>query len=169
MSLHRIVLILAVVFTLAAPKAHAFFDPPWITPAVPRAGEVVSVNIRGGECDGIIFQQGYPQITQVGNSIRIVEYGIHVDTVDFCIYPIGILTEPVGPFPPGDYTLTVDFTYDGYPFGLTTITLGVIPFTVAGVTPAAPVPASNASGRLALLILVAGGALLALRRRRRSE
>ena len=169
MFLHRIVLILALVLVLAAPSAHAFFDPPWITPAAPRAGEIVSVSIHGGICDAILEHAGYPQITQAGNSIRIVEYGDHVDTVDWCIYGVGTLTVPIGAFQAGDYTLTVDFTYDNYPLGLTTITLGVIPFTVAGVTSAASVPTSTISGRLALLILISGSAIWALRMRRRGR
>lgn len=167
MSLRRVVPTLTLlVLALAGSNAQAFFDPPWITPAAPRMGEVVSVHIRGGICDGTIFHPGYPQITRVGSSIRIVEYGIHVDSEDFCIYPVGTLTETIGAFSPGDYTLTVDFTYDNYPFGLATITLGVIPFTVAGVIPAASVPASTPMWTLVLLALISCGALGTLRKRR---
>lgn len=169
MFLHRIVLIVALVLVLVAPSAHAFFDPPWITPAQPRVGEIVSANIHGGICDAIIEHPGYPQITQAGNSIRIVEYGDHVDTVDWCIYGVGTLTVPLGAFQAGDYTLTTDFTYDNYPLGLTTITLGVIPFTVTGATAAAQIPTSTTSGRFALLILISGSALCALRMRRRGR
>ena len=73
-------------FALVAQTAHAFFDPPWITPAAPEAGEIVSVNIAWGICDAIFERPGYPQITQEGNAIRIVEYGDHVTFADFCIY-----------------------------------------------------------------------------------
>src|SRR4051794_2848502 len=103
--------VLVLVLALAAPSAHAFFDPPWITPATPRAGEVVSVSIRGGVCDAIAFRPGYPQITQQGNAIRILEYGHHWEDADLCIYDIGTLVEPIGAFAPGDYVLTVDFIY----------------------------------------------------------
>lgn len=166
MLVHRFVLILAL--ALCAPGAQAFFDQPWITPAEPRAGDVVSVNIRGGICDSIFFKPGYPQITQQGDAIRILEYGHHWDTEDLCIYDIGTLAEPIGAFPPGDYTATVDFTYEDYPFGYTTLTLGVIPFTVTGATPPAPVPASSRSTQLVLLTLVSGSALEGLRRRRQT-
>lgn len=169
MFLRRIVLILALVLVLAAPSAHAFFDPPWITPAAPRPGEIVSVNIRGGICDSIFFRPGYPQITQQGNAIRILEYGHHWDTADLCIYDIGTLVAPIGAFPPGDYTVTVDFIYENYPLGYTTITLGVASFTVPGVTSAASVPASTVSGGFALLILISGSALGALWMRRLSR
>jgi hypothetical protein len=169
MFLHRIGLIVALVLVLAAPSAQAFFDPPWITPVAPRAGEIVSVNIRGGICDGIFEHPGYPQITQEGNAIRILEYGHHWDTADLCIYEIGTLVAPIGAFPPGDYTATVDFIYENYPLGYTTITLGVVPFTVTGVTSAASVPASTISGGFALLIFVSGSALWTLWMRRRSR
>ena len=167
MSLHRIVLIVALAFV--APGAEAFFDPPWITPAAPRAGEIVSVNIRDGICDAIFSWPGYPQITQEGNEIRLVEYGKHWDTADLCIFDIGHLAEPIGVFAPGDYTVTVDFTYEDYPFGDTTIPLGVIPFTVTGVTSAVSVPTSTTTGIFALLIFVSGAALRALWMRRRSR
>jgi hypothetical protein len=149
-----------------APSAHAFFDPPWITPAAPIAGEVVSVNIRMGICDAIVFSPGFPQLMQEGNAIRILEYGDHVTFDDFCIFDIGTATHPIGTFPPGDYTLTVDFTYDNYPFGPATITLGVIPFTVSGAEPAAvPVRSSSLLGLSALLLLLAGLAVWELRMR----
>jgi hypothetical protein len=164
---HRIVLIVvAWMLALAASNARAFFDPPWITPESPTASDVVSVNMRGGICDSIFFRQGFPQITQQGSAIRILEYGHHWDDPDLCIYDVGTLVAPIGKFPPGDYTLTVDFVYEDYPFGYATTTLGVVPFTIAGATLATPVPALTASGLMALLFLtgfVAGGRLRARR------
>jgi hypothetical protein len=153
----------------AARSAHAFFDPPWITPAAPRAGETVSVNIRGGICDAIFFKLGYPQITQTGNDIRIIEYGHHWDTFDLCTYDIGTLTGPVGAFPPGDYSLTVDFVYDDALYGPTIVTLGVVPFNVAGVTSARPVPAASQPALFALFLIIFGLAFWSLRIRLRSR
>jgi hypothetical protein len=151
------------------PGARAFFDPPWITPASPRTGETVSVNIRDGVCDAIFFRPDYPQITREGNKIHLVEFGQHWDASDLCVFEIGHLAEPIGTFTPGDYTITVDFTYEDYPLGYSTITLGTVPFTVAGTTSAAPVPILTSSGKLVLLILVSGSALLMLRMRRRKR
>ena len=164
MFVHRIILVVALVLT--APSAYAFFDPPWITPAEPRAGEAVSVNIHGGICDGIFERPGYPLITQQGNAIQLIEYGHHWEDQDLCIYGIGTLSEPIGAFAPGDYTVSVELFYVdelGFPQALT---IGVIPFTVTGATPATPVPAFSVSGRLALLSLVPGLALWGLRMRR---
>jgi hypothetical protein len=123
MSVRRIVPILAIVLALGAQDARAFFDPPWITPAAPRAGEVVSVNIRGGVCDAIFEHLGFPQITQQGNSIHLLEYGDRAATGDLCVYTTGHLVQPIGAFSPGDYAVTVDFTYENYPFGYETTTL----------------------------------------------
>ena len=147
--------------------AHAFIDPPWITPAQPRAGETVSVNIRMGGCDVTAERPGYPQITQAGNAIRILEYGHHWDDAELCIWGVGTSIDPIGAFSPGDYTLTVDFIYYNYPDGYATITLGVIPFTVTGAPPAVPVPASHPLGLFALSFLMSGLATWALRMRRR--
>jgi hypothetical protein len=167
--MHRTTSAFALLFALAAPTAHAFIDPPWITPAAPIAGEAVSVNIRMGICDAIFERPGYPQITQAGNAIRILEYGHHWDDDALCIYYVGTTTVPIGTFPPGDYVLTVDFLYDDLAFGYTIMNLGVIPFTVRGATPAAPVPTTGLSGLVVLLLLLPSLAVWILRTRRRSR
>jgi hypothetical protein len=169
MSVRRLAPFLTLVLLLAARYAQAFFDPPWITPAAPRAGETVSVNIRGGICDSIFFSPGYPQVTRQGNAIHLLEYGHHWDTQDLCIYDIGVLSEPVGVYEPGDYTLTVEMIYDDFLYGPTIMTLGVVPFKVTGTTIAAPVPATGVFGRLAILILISGLAVAVLRNRRGSD
>ena len=160
---------LMLMFAFSVRTAHAFFDPPWITPAAPRAGETVSVNIRDGICDAFFFRPGYPQITRQGNAIRLLEYGHHWDTQDLCVYEVGHLVEPIGAFPPGDYTVTVDFAYDDALYGPTIITLAVVPFTVTGVTAIAPIPASSPPMLLALFLFVFSLALCELRTRRRSR
>jgi len=122
-----------------------------------------------GICDATVFRPGFPQITQEGNAIRFLKYGHHWDTDDLCIYPIGTLTDPVGAFPPGEYTLTVDLLYQDF-FGEPLIlNIGVVPFTVSGVTPsAAPVPTSSLLGLSVLLVLTSSLAAWTLRARRRS-
>lgn len=167
MFLHRIVVSAAFVFGLAAPSAYAFFDPPWITPAAPAAGQTVSVNIHGGICDGVIEWPGYPQITQNGSSIRIVEYGVHVGSPDLCIYPTGTLSVPIGSFPAGSYLLTVDFAYDDALYGPTITTLGAVPFTVLGPVVASAVPTLNPWSLLALALVITCSSSAVLRTRRR--
>jgi hypothetical protein len=158
--------ILTLIFVLVAPSAWAFFDPPWITPASPRTGEPVSINVSGGICDVFVERSGYPQITRTGNSVRIVEYGNHETFDDFCNYGYWTVSEPIGTFLSGDYTVTIDFVYENYPFGLKTVTLGVIPFSVAGAPPVVAVPASTSWGLTALLVLIGCLALRVLRMRR---
>jgi hypothetical protein len=148
---------IALLLTAVSPSTRAFFDPPWTVPAAPHADEVVSVSIHGGVCDAIFFRPGYPQIIQNGNSVRIVEYGDHLTPGDeLCIYGIGTLTEPIGTFSPGAYTLTVDLVYDNYPFGYETITIGVVPFTVSGATSAMPIPVFSPICKFVLLLLISG-------------
>ena len=164
--MRRVISNLAWVFAFVAPSAHSFFDPPWVTPGAPISGATVYVNLRDGICDAIVEHPGYPQITQQGSAIHLVEYGHHWDTADLCIYDIGHLVEPIGAFAPGDYTVTVDFVYDDYPFGLRTVNLGMISFSVGGAAPVVEVPASTPSGLTALLILIGYLALRGLRMRR---
>ena len=155
MFLHRIVPALAVVLVFAAQDAQAFFDPPWITPAAPRAGEPVSLNVSGGICDVFVERPGYPQVSRNADEVRIVEYGNRETFDDFCIYGVWSVTQPIGAFPPGAYTLTIDFTHENCPFGYETVTVGVIPFSVAGaMIAAAPVPAVSLLGKFVLLALV---------------
>jgi hypothetical protein len=170
MMLNRFIpMTVALFLATMSPSVWAFFDPPWITPAAPRAGEVVSVNIRDGVCDAIFEHPGFPQITQQGNSIHLVEYGDHATTGDLCVYDIGHLVRPIGTFSPGDYTVTVDFTYENYPFGYETVTLGVVPLTVVGATSAVPVPAVSSSWNVVLLAMISGAAVGVLRMRRQSR
>jgi len=163
----EVTLVLSLVF--AVQTSQAFFDPPWITPATPKAGEIVSVNISGGICDVFVEWTGYPQLTRSGDAIRIVKYGNHEGFEDFCIYGLWTVTEPLGTFLPGDYTLTVDLAYDDALYGPTIMTLGVVAFTVTAATPGAPVPASSEAALLVLLLLVLGVSLWSLRIRRQSH
>ena len=167
MSRYRVVPGLALLLVLSAQTAHAFFDPPYITPAAPAAGEMVTVNIRGGICDSIVGTPGYPQITQNGNVIRFLVFGVRTEDIDYCNYPVGTATFPVGAYPAGSYTLQFDLLYDDYPFGLTIAILGVVPFTVTGA-PASVVPAPTNSplALLALSLALVGLAVGVLRERR---
>lgn len=145
--------------TLFAQNAQAFFDPPWITPENPVAGESISVNIYGGICDWIAGREGFPQITQDGNSIRILEYGHHYEPGDeLCIDGIGTVVDAIGAFPPGDYALTVDLLYPHPVFGPTILNIGAVSFTVAPLPAPVSVPATgwlSTSLLLAALLLAA--------------
>jgi hypothetical protein len=142
---------------LALRPAHAFVDPPWITPENPQAGETVYVNLHYGVCDAIIVYPIPPQITQSGSAVRILFWSSHNTDPILCNVPIGTGATAIGSFPPGSYTLQVDRWYqDELGEGTITETLGVLPFTVEGGAAPTPLPA------LGLPLLVVLGALVAL-------
>jgi hypothetical protein len=169
MSLRRIAPALAFVFALAARDARAFFDLPWITPATPTAGDVVSASFRMGDCDARVEKPGFPQITRTGNEIRLVVYGVHEDTAELCVYPAATGTESIGALEAGSYTVTVDFVYDDYPFGLAIIALGVVPFTVTAAVSAVSVPVATPFWKLVLVALIASVASRMLPMSRRNK
>jgi hypothetical protein len=145
-------LLLFVLFSCAR-TAHAFFDPPFITPLDPVEAQPITFSIRGGVCDAIADREGYPIYSQVGNAIHITYYGAHVLDSEQCIFGTGTGTFPVGAYPAGDYTLTLDLDYlDG--FGRpANLPLGVINFTVAGAAPSS-VAVSTLGGGGALLMAI---------------
>ena len=117
MRIHPLKGLLVFALALCAQRAWAFLDPPYITPANPMAGEPVSVNIYGGECDLLDYGINWPPpVTQQGNSITILFTGVHEGDPEWCYYGVGTATYPVGTFPPGSYTLDVERRY-GTPFG----------------------------------------------------
>jgi hypothetical protein len=160
--------LLVFALALCAQPAWAFLDPPYLTPANPVAGELVSVNIYGGECDvadtGVIWP---PPVTQQGNSIVIHFTGIHEVNPEWCYFDVGTATYSVGTFPPGNYTLDVERRY-GTIFGeWAQETLGIIPFTVSAAPQQQPIetPTLNLAGLTALLLVLIGAVLHDLRKR----
>lgn len=61
---YRLMPIVALLLALPSTSVRAFWDPPYLTPAHPTAGDELSVNIHLGVCDAIYSRQGYPQITR---------------------------------------------------------------------------------------------------------
>jgi hypothetical protein len=164
---HRVGLMMILV--LLAQPARAFFDPPYITPALPIAGQPISVNIRGGICDAIIGLPGYPQVTQEGNAITILFFGVRNSNPEDCYYAVGAAAFPVGSYEPGSYTLNVKLRYIGGTGLFLVDTLGVVPFTVTGgVPPPAPVsaPTLSIAGLILFLLALAGIATRCLYSRR---
>ncbi len=168
MACHRFVRVLvASLLWLTCPLARAYFDPPWITPEQPLAGQVVSVNIHGGICDVIFNEPGYPRITQVGDTITIRFWGARRFDPLFCIFGVGTAVRPLGAYPPGTYTLIVELEYEirTAPYVLVDV-IGSVPFTVrgGGSEPVA-VPTASRWGLPGAAVLLMLAALVALRRR----
>jgi hypothetical protein len=140
---------------LFANTAAAFLDPPYLTPEHPMVGDTITLNIRGGICDGIVSVPGYPRISQQGSHIHIVLWSVSYHDSSLCNIPIGVATETIGAYSAGSYTLQVDREYFGFGGDTLTESLGSIPFTVAvigGVPQPVAAPALDACG-LALLLL----------------
>jgi hypothetical protein len=170
MRIHRFSGPFVLALALWAQSASAFLDPPFITPVSPVAGEQVSVNIYGGECDlvddGVVWP---PPVTQQGSELSILLTGGHEENPEFCYFNAGNHIYPVGIYPPGTYTLRVDWRYSTFN-GWVTQTLGTIPFTVS-VAQQQPIETnalSNTGGAGLLLMLIAAS-LLTLRRKNQSR
>jgi hypothetical protein len=131
MRAYRFASLFALTLALGSSPARAFLDPPYVTPANPGAGDLISVNIYGGECDvadgGVIWP---PPVTQQGNELTILLTGGHEEDPEFCYFGVGTFTAPIGIYPPGAYDLRVNWRYSTFS-GWVTETLGVIPFTVS--------------------------------------
>ena len=160
--------LLVVALALCAQRASAFLDPPYITPANPAAGDMISVNIYGGECDfadgGVVWP---PPISQQENELTILLTGGHEEDPEFCYFGVGTFTAPIGVYPPGAYTLRVNWRYSTFS-GWMTETLGIIPFTVSGVPTQQPIeaPTLTIAGFISLLLLLIVAAQLACRLRK---
>jgi hypothetical protein len=159
------------VLAFSTQRAWAFLDPPYITPVNPTAGDSISVNIYGGECDfadgGVVWP---PPVTEQGSELTILLTGGHEEDPEFCYFGVGTFTAPIGIYPPGAYILRVNWRYSTFS-GWVTETLGVIPFTIAGVPPKPPVeaPASSNASLALLLAALTGMAWFGLGQRQRQS
>jgi hypothetical protein len=171
MCIHRLRGLFVFAFALCAQPAWAFLDPPYITPANPVAGDVISVNVYGGECDiadgGVVWPA---PITQQGNELTVLLTGGHEEDPEFCYFGVGTFTSPIGVYPAGTYTLQVDWRYDTFN-GWVTQTLGTLSFTVSDGPHRLPVeaPALSNAGLAGLLLMLVMVSLRTLHRRVRSH
>ena len=149
---------------LLSQLAQAFVDPPTLSPTNPTEGQTVSVSIRVGQCDGL--PGGAEQITQTGNSIRILLNSYHAFDSEFCNIIVGVRTFPLGAYPAGSYTVQIDRTYEAVLPPRTIVeTLGILPFTVTGAAAPAVLPTTGFIGLLALFATILLVAAPVLRRR----
>ena len=166
MRIHRFRGVFVVALALWAQSAWGFLDPPYITPANPVAGDTIFVNVYGGECD--IAHDGVtwpPPVTQQGRELTVLLTGGHEEDPEFCYFGVGTFTSPIGVYPPGTYTLRVDWRYSTFN-GWAIQTLGTIPFTVSSTPQRQPVeaPALSPAGLEGLFLILIAVSLLALRR-----
>lgn len=133
---------LAAVFALFAAPAGASLDPPYITPAQPRAGDEISVSIHGGECDAPYVGIDWPPpVTRQGSVTTIHLIGYHETNPELCYITVATRSDPLGTYAAGAYTLVVEWRYASFSGAWIEETLGVIPFTVSGeIPPTGPPP-----------------------------
>ena len=133
--------------------ASAYFNAPTTSPPTPVAGQPISMQIFGGDCD--VFEDGPTDtdVTRVGQEVRITIDGFHADDPILCFDDAGTWTYPIGALPAGNYTLELIFRY-AYPGGPILQSLGTVAFTVAAAQ-ATPVPVAGRSGLAILALLVA--------------
>jgi hypothetical protein len=152
---------------LCTQPAWAFLDAPYITPMHPNVSDLISVNIYGGGCDfadgGVVWP---PPVTQQGSELTILLTGGHEEDPEFCYFGVGTFTAPIGMYPPGSYTLRVNWRYSTFG-GWVTETLGIIPFIVANAQSQQPAeaPALGMTGLGALVLALIAATMPQLRER----
>lgn len=128
------------------------WDALGIQPTVPADAELVSVVIGTNSCDALLGVDGFPQVSQTGQNVRILFYGVRETDPEFCNFTPGERAYPVGHYVAGNYVLTVDVLYNHFPFGPEIVTLATIPFSVSGSPVATPVAAPTLNGTGAVLL-----------------
>lgn len=168
MRIHIVRGFLVCVLALCAPRAWAFLDPPFITPANPSAGDVIAVNVYGGECDVLNTGIVPPAITQQGSETTILFTGIHEEDPEWCYFSLATESFSLGKYAAGAHTLRVERRYMSVLGPWVQETLGIIPFTVTGVPSAQPIetPTLSIIGLGGLLLALSTTALISLRLRR---
>ena len=154
--MHRVLMKImqAVVCVPFALPAHAFVDPPYLTPPAPQAGQSVMVNMRFGDCDVFLPDAPYPIVTRDGSAIRILFFGYSYSDPELCAYPPLQTSPSIGEFPPGNYTVQVDWLRVAVD-GTHTTTLAILPFTVAAApSPPQPAPALSVPGLVLLAMAI---------------
>ena len=144
----------------ASSTAFAFWDSPFVTPSSPAVGQDVSINIRIGQCDGLIHTPGYPEITRTGTQIRVVQWGQHWDPGELCTFDTTVAPLDIGSYQPGIYTVSLYMRYRDFFSDVHEIHLGDATFVVP--TPAVvakPAPSLGAGGGVLLALVLAAVAL----------
>lgn len=144
---------LLIVLSLSAPKAHAFIEAPYITPAHPTTITPISVRIHAGGCHGFSDGVDEAELVVVGpGQLRLMTEGINLPPAHpFCIAPDFTYRFDIGTLPAGHYSLEV-FIYDEFaapePVGF-----GSMDFLV---TAPATIPAISLPPMALLLLALAG-------------
>ncbi len=145
--------LVVLVLMSSATLAHAFVDPPTVSPMNALVGQTIYVSVRAGMCDAIVYDPAYPKITQTESAIRVLIETAHADAPIFCIYnPPGTAAFSIGSYPAGSYTIQVDRHYLPFIGPEVIEAIGTLSFTVAEPT---SLPALTLPSLLMLALLLA--------------
>lgn len=153
--------LVAALAMLSACPASAVVSPPVLVPSSPLAGEVLSIDVTAGTCDAFLGSTTPIPVTQNGTNLRVVLPSLHETNSLFCNYGSGTGRYVISAFQAGTYTLQIDRSYSTV-FGTVVEPLATTQLVVRGVAQETPMPATSP---LALLILAAGLALIAARKK----
>jgi hypothetical protein len=143
-------------FLFALP-AHAYINPPFLTPASPHAWQDVSISVDSGVCDAIADEPGYPQISQTGSHIRVVLLAFRFMDIELCNLPSGVSTFTIGTYAEGTYGVDVIVFYYDEHGNPQNDSIGVLPLVVQAPEAAAVgAPASSSTGLAFLAVLLIG-------------
>lgn len=156
----KYVYVLSIAAALLSGTANAFIDPPVLEPNPAQQGEEVSLLIRMGECDGIFMDHdGNPlvYVDIVGQDITVIFDGNRNGIPVGCEFPIIDHEFSLGALNPGEYTVTVQISYETAPMLIITETIDVLSLVVEAPTPhAVPMGGLPAWFVLGLVLFVVG-------------
>lgn len=156
----KIIWLLAFMAVLLSESVSAFIDPPVLEPNPAQQGEEVNLLIRMGECDGIfVDHDGIPivYIGIAGQDITVLFDGNRNGAPVGCGFPAVDHEFSLGALDPGEYTVTVQITYEVAPIQHVTETLDVLTLVVGAPAPhAVPMGGLPAWLVLGLALLIAG-------------
>lgn len=133
---------------------NAFVELQGLEPNPALVGQDINLLLRSGNCDAVL---GLTSVTRVGREIEIVTEGTRL--ISTCGLPVVTDILPLGSFPEGEYSVTVQYQFDSFG-GPVTETVGVTSLIIE--TPQ-PVPVGRWWAFFLLILSVLGAGLIFLR------
>lgn len=153
--MNKIIRLFVFMAALLSGPVSAFIDPPVLEPNPAQQGEEVNLLIRTGDCDGI--EEDSIQVLIAEQEITVGFSGTRNGIPDGCGWPIVNHEIPLGGLAPGEYTVTVQMSYEVAPVLINIVTIDVLNLEVQAPTPhAVPLGDMFAWLVLGLILLVVG-------------
>lgn len=143
-----------------ASSAHAFIDPPVITPKHPTTETPVEVAIRNGVCDALLNHT----VAIVDDTVELRIRKITTQTDPFCNYPILTAVFELPLLPAGQHPFSI-YLQDNLPPDSPPVLWFQTTIEIVDANGAAAVPIPALSGQVSLTLLLFGLLALAARHR----